>query len=674
MSIMTSMFSAISGMRNHAASMDVISNNIANVNTIGYKAQRLTFSESFAQTLKYATGSSASSGGTNPFQVGLGMKAGAIDTVFTQGTIETTGNYSDLAIDGKDFFVVNKGNQNYYTRAGQFVLDAKGNFVHSTTGAILQGYKAIEGAVVKGVVPENIVIPLSDKSQAAQTQKITFTGNLNSNTDSAGYLSGGSLYAPGDPGSSSINSLLVSDGTTYNSLSNAVPGETQVTVADANGNSYSFYYVVGTPVSGSRQFNNLDQLYKEIKKVFPGFNAALSSTNPGQYDYSDAKNQVVSMTSNNTYLNAALNSETALGTSQTFYRPAQSADKIADLVDASGVRLNQNSVSSDVFTLTWKENGYPTSVKFSGATTVSELLANIKDRMPFAQSVSIDPSSGKLVVIPSSSSTVTVSDLSITAADVNGTAIDTWDKSMSSFENPAGSPIVSNVSVYDSQGDSHLVTFSFTKTETNTWLWTATYEIPGSTAGTTITKTAGTGNLVFTPGGSLAISTTNGIKLETTNGSSKEITSVIDWGTPNTFLGMTQVDNPTSVNNTQDGYAAGDLVNVNIDDKGFIVGNYSNGQTKTLAQVALARFRNPSGLEKEGESLYSTTINSGEAMLETLDDSSLTTIQSGGLELSTVELTEEFTKMIIIQRGYSAGAKMITTADEMTQELVGLKR
>jgi len=674
MSILTSMFSAVSGMRNHAASMDVISNNIANVNTIGYKSQRLTFAEAFAQTLKYATGPTDGGGGTNPYQVGLGMQGGAIDTIFTQGTIEKTGRYSDLAIEGDDFFVVQKGNQNYYTRAGQFVLDSNGNFVHSTTGAILQGYKALEGALVKGVVPQDIVIPLADKSQAAQTQNINFIGNLNSNSDSAGFMSGGAMFAPGDPGVSDIRSLITSDGTDYNSLSNAVAGETQVTVSDADGNSYTFYYVVGTPQAGSRQFNNLSGLYSEIQKVFSGFNAALSQTNLGQYEMTDSKSQIESITSNNTYLNDALNASAGLGTTQTFYRPAQPTDSISELIDSSGVKLNENSQSSDIYTLAWKENGYPTSVRFSGVTTIEEFLDNIKDRLPFAQSVSIDPSSGKLVIIPSATSTVSVADLSITATDVDGVAIDSWDKGLKAFDNPVGDPVVSNVSVYDSQGDRHLVTFSFSKTETNTWLWTATYEIPGATTGSVITKTAGFGNLVFTPGGSLAVSTTNGIQLLTTNGSQREIKAVIDWGKPNTFLGMTQVENPTSVNNSQDGYAAGDLINVNIDEQGKIIGNYSNGQFKTLGQVALARFRNPSGLLKEGESLYSETINSGDPMLETLDEASPNKVISGGLEQSTVELTEEFTKMIIIQRGYQANARMITTSDEMTTELVNLKR
>ena len=674
MAIMTSMFSAITGMRNHTVAMDVISNNIANVNTAGYKAQRLSFSESFAQTLRYATSGSSGTGGKNPFQVGLGLRAGAVDTLFNQGTIETTGNFSDLAIDGEEFFVVRLGAQQYYTRAGQFVLDPSGYLVHSSTGAILQGYRAVNGEVLRGILPENIVIPLSDKSQASPTQNITFVGNLNSKLSSAGFMGNGSFYAAGDALRNDVKSLITSDGIGFDTLESIVPGESQVTVTDNTGNAYTFYYVVGTPEANSRQFNNLEQLYKEIQKVFKGFSYTPNPGNPGQYNLADAEGLITSITSNHVGLNTVLNSSGGLGTTQTFYRPAEATDNMSDLVDNYGNALNPMGTNTDVYVLSWKENGYPNSIKFSATTTVDELLTNIKDRLTFAQSVSIDPATGKLVIIPSASVTATIQDITLTAEDEFANPITSWDQSVAYFDNPVDKPIVSNVSIFDSQGDNHLVTFSFTKTATNTWLWTATYQVPGPTADVTLTRTAGYGNLVFTPGGSLAISSSDKLLLQTTNGSTREIAVNIDWGAPNTFMGMTQVDNPTSVNTQQDGYAAGDLVDINIDDKGKIIGNYSNGQSKTLAQVALAKFRNPAGLQKEGESLYSASINSGEAMLVTLDEASFTSIKSRGLELSTVELTEEFTKMIMTQRGYQANARMITTSDEMTTELVNLKR
>ena len=128
--MMRSLFSGVSGLRNHQVRMDVIGNNIANVNTVGYKSSRVTFEEGFAQLLQGASrppGSASNvSGGVNPVQVGLGMNIGSIDLLFTQGNIESTGVTTDVAITGDSFFVVSDGTQNYYTRSGNFQLDANG--------------------------------------------------------------------------------------------------------------------------------------------------------------------------------------------------------------------------------------------------------------------------------------------------------------------------------------------------------------------------------------------------------------------------------------------------------------------------------------------------------------------------------------------------------------------
>lgn len=108
--MMRSMFAGVAGSRNHQSKMDIIGNNIANVNTIGYKTSRMTFQEAFAQTLK--SGSSPTgggAGGTNPAQVGLGNMIRSVDVVMTQGGLEGTGRLTDLAIDGEGFFVVSDG-------------------------------------------------------------------------------------------------------------------------------------------------------------------------------------------------------------------------------------------------------------------------------------------------------------------------------------------------------------------------------------------------------------------------------------------------------------------------------------------------------------------------------------------------------------------------------------
>ena len=131
--MMRSMYSGVSGLKNHQTRMDVIGNNIANVNTIAYKASRVNFHDVFSQTLKAASGATANSGGTNPVQVGLGVGLGSIDVLFTRAAAQRTDYALDLSIEGDGFFVVNDGTDEiYYTRAGNFRFDESGNLVNAS--------------------------------------------------------------------------------------------------------------------------------------------------------------------------------------------------------------------------------------------------------------------------------------------------------------------------------------------------------------------------------------------------------------------------------------------------------------------------------------------------------------------------------------------------------------
>ncbi|HFE52762.1 MAG TPA: flagellar hook-basal body complex protein, partial [Bacteroidetes bacterium] len=118
--MMRSLFAGVSGLRNHQVRMDVIGNNIANVNTIGYKAQRVTFADALALTLRGAVMPTERIGGSNPMQVGLGMSVNTIDTILNQGSLQATGQQTDLAINGDGFFVLSDGQKYFYTRAGSF--------------------------------------------------------------------------------------------------------------------------------------------------------------------------------------------------------------------------------------------------------------------------------------------------------------------------------------------------------------------------------------------------------------------------------------------------------------------------------------------------------------------------------------------------------------------------
>ncbi len=154
--MLRSLFAGVSGLRNNQVRMDVIGNNIANVNTVAFKAGRVTFKEGFAQLLQGASRPPGDQGGINPVQIGLGMQIGSIDQIFNQGNLETTGLNTDVAIQGDSFFVVRKGNQSFYTRAGNFQVDANGQMVSPANGFIVQG-RMYDNGVLLGETRSRVV-------------------------------------------------------------------------------------------------------------------------------------------------------------------------------------------------------------------------------------------------------------------------------------------------------------------------------------------------------------------------------------------------------------------------------------------------------------------------------------------------------------------------------------
>ena len=138
--MMRSMFAAISGLKNHQTMMDVVGNNIANVNTTGFKQSRVTFQDILSQTVKGASGPQGGRGGVNPQQIGLGVLISGIDTIQTQGTLQSTGKLTDMAIQGDGYFVMSDGNQDFFTRDGSFDLGIDGTLVNPASGLHVMGW------------------------------------------------------------------------------------------------------------------------------------------------------------------------------------------------------------------------------------------------------------------------------------------------------------------------------------------------------------------------------------------------------------------------------------------------------------------------------------------------------------------------------------------------------
>ncbi len=175
--MLRSLFSGISGLRAHQQMMDVTGNNIANVNTTGYESSQAVFQDTLSQMVNAAGAPQNQAGGTNPSQVGLGVRLASINANFGQGAAQTTGKATDLMIQGDGFFVVKSGGEALYTRAGSFTFDANGSLT-TPTGQIVQGWGATNGEVNTSGAPGNIKLPIGVSLSPTLTENITFTGNF----------------------------------------------------------------------------------------------------------------------------------------------------------------------------------------------------------------------------------------------------------------------------------------------------------------------------------------------------------------------------------------------------------------------------------------------------------------------------------------------------------------
>ena len=184
--MMRSLYSGVSGLQNHQIRMDVIGNNISNVNTIGFKKGRVNFQDMLSQTMQGAARPTDDLGGVNPKQVGLGMTVASIDTIHTQGSLQTTGVSTDVAVQGNGFFIMKSGEKEFFTRAGAFGIDEAGTFINPANGMKVQGWMAdtVDGQtfVNSASDPGDIAIPVGSKDPASETSEVFLACNLDKRT------------------------------------------------------------------------------------------------------------------------------------------------------------------------------------------------------------------------------------------------------------------------------------------------------------------------------------------------------------------------------------------------------------------------------------------------------------------------------------------------------------
>ena len=547
---------AVSGLQAHQKMIDIAGNNLANVNTTAFKSSRIVFSELLSQTVEKASQPTSSVGGTNPQQMGSGVGVSGISSILTQGNIVNTGNVLDLALEGEGYFVLNDGEQDVYTRAGAFAVDANSNLVDPSTGCLVQriGTQGEEDGFQESG-NSNIHIPYDVAMPAKATSEIILSGNLSAD----------STY------------------TTPN---------TQVITS-----SLAYTYGNGTVASTDIELNQLDQ-----------YSGTLAS---GTINFSGFDKDGTAFDSG---LTMSVDGTTTLG----------------DVLD----HLNNNVLDGSTATLV---NGQMRITDDTGGYSRTDL------EMSYSGDGSMEmPAYFELSTI-------------------------------------GGEEVKSvNITVFDAQGGEHVVSGAFVRTDVaNTWDLVIS-SVTGDVAELTMDNRRIEG-ISFNPNdgsySGLTGSDQSKFVISFEHDMTNPQTIDLDFGTSGELNGLTQfAGTSTAVAKDQDGYEAGSLSTVSVNNEGIIVGTFSNGIKKNIATIQIAMFQNAMGLENVGNSYFVSSANSGEAISTQAMTGGAGVIHGGALEKSNADVATEFVNMILAQNGFQANARSITVANDILRELTNLIR
>lgn len=568
--MMRSLYSGVAGLKTHQTRMDVIGNNIANVNTTAYKSSSMTFSELMSQTTQKASGANATTGvgGTNAKQIGLGVKAGAINTaITTQGSAQSTGNPFDIMITGDNFFVVSNGSENFFTRDGSFYVDGAGNLAMTSTGYNVMGWGVDE---TTGNIKQDTVTALRIMSAANMTYPPEATTKAN--------ISG--ILDENDKDVTSANGKTVN-----------------LNFFDARGYSYTAKFTFKQ--SGGDKTNEYSM---ELNKILDSTGAEIDISKLKFGNRSQQKMETKVTLNTDAYKWDGKVLKTKDGTTEVA--------NLADIFNQDGSLITP----ADDAAAQKQQKALDAIAKAYGYEGSTDEFLNLyitstenKDKQLTIQDLLGNMMAGKTTdVLPADGSAITME-----GRYFEGTTV-VFNKDTGKLESVGGSTTNLNVNA-------------------------AFSALGGNFSDVTIDLS--------------------------------ECTNYDNKGT--STIGATSGD----LDGLGTGRRLGDMIGVSIQKDGMIYASYDNGMTKLLGQIATAAFANASGLEKEGDNLYSATLNSGE-----FDGIGVDITAGGGymspgqLEMSNVDLSSEFTEMITTQRGFQANSRIITVSDTLLEELTNLKR
>ena len=676
MALINSLGSGVSGLQSFQTKMDVIGNNIANVNTTGFKSRSVAFAEMLNQNLN-RSGQNSETATKRYNQVGLGVQVASINQDMSQGSLEASNRPTDLALDGDGFFMVNDGSQDLLTRAGNFSFNKNGQLVTSQ-GHLVQGFNANSaGDIVAGGSAQNIQVDFDEIFAPQKTQNVNLAGNLDAHTSETQVVSSLQAFTTNSgelaTGSTELNDL----DQTLDSFSAGDAIDFSVTDHDGNTSTQTFTY--GSANDGT----TLGDFVSSVDSAFGG---------SANVELADGLLKMRSETPGDSQLNFQIDSIPTTSQAEAQEVTQDSAFTTGGGTAAVGTddintldQTNTAFVAGDVLELSGTDtSGNDVNVSFTyGAgndgTTLNDLLSSISSAFPDA-TASLD-GSGNIVLTGDNAedSQMTLN----TLAEATGATGDITDQSFSittqgNTSNKIDMPTFSttnegdtksqtiSTTVYDSLGEAHTLLVEFTQEDSGFWNYNSRF-LDGEQI-----NSGGTGNLQFHESGNLVSDGSAGIQFDPGNGANP---MQFDLNFDNGVKTLTQYDGTTTANvSSQDGFAKGELIDFFIDSEGVIQGDFSNGKSKNLAQIAVSNVSNPEGLNNEGNGLYSMNTQAGTMQVNTAEALASTTVNSGFLEGSNVDLNEQFTDMIVTQRAFQSNARVITTSDQLLAETVQLKR
>jgi len=666
----------VTGLQAHQKMIDISGNNLANVNTTGYKSSRITFAQMLTETIKKASQPTTTVGGTNPQQMGTGVMISGISPSMAQGNIVNTGNPLDLAVEGEGYFVLNDGSKNIYTRIGTFAVDADSNLVDPGSGYVVQRIGSIgeaDGFQTPG--DSNVKVPYDVAMPANATSTVRVSGNLsadktaleastnvlasnmtftvgNSSAGATAKLSELDQYTAGtwDAGADITFTGYKPDGTAFAS---AVPSVD--TSMDVNAD---------TTIQSILDFLNTSEGTAAVNEM-----QTLSSTATGNtFTLSFGGETTGSLNFNATQGEIKTELELLSGIDQVTCGGAANLS-LGDIT----ITFEGSLAGQDVALLT-----VDNSLLVGGTVTPAETTKGRAVQGMLGSEATATFDNGKLKITDTASG-YSLSDIKMTFNN-SGTGV---------LEMPAYFEVAAvggdevknvNITVYDSLGGTHVMAGAFVRTPTaNTWDMILT-SISGDINDITFDNRR-----------------IRDIEFEANNGPYKGLNAItgdtsqftvtfnhdpanpqlitLDMGTRGSFDGLTQfAGHSTAVAREQDGYEAGSFSTVSVNNEGTVIGVFSNGIKKSLATIRVALFQNPSGLESIGGGYFMPSANSGEAVATQAMVGGAGTIHGGALEKSNVNVANEFVNLIQAQNGFQANARTIRVANEILQELTNLIR